>query len=512
MRLSARLWFWAALSVSTLACCCLIWLTDVPLGVPGEWTWSRGTMPADFPLSLFPLAVVAGGMLLLVWGGARRIGSASRLEFGGWLTALAVAAFVWLWALQESAPVEFRYSKAAWVLYYSGPSGYFTEARRHAGDLRSYLAGYEARMAEGDVLHLGTHPPGLVVAYRALMSAVESWPVLRRFATATEPASAREAFDLLAENSRASATPLTPNDRAVLWLAALLMQLAAALTVVPLYLWMRSTYSRGASWLGAALFPFVPALAIFLPKSDASLLPLVAVGLLAVAQPGWRRGSIGLGLAAGGIAFIGLSISLALLPVFVLCGLLWIWEAWLCARPQRIEQPMRRLASFGGAALAAFVLPVLMLWFATGMNLLHVWMQNYANHAGFYEQFTRTYWKWLLINPLEFAIASGPALAVAAAGGCLVMSRRPSSRTAGLHWCCLLVGALLLVSGKNMGEAGRLWILFTPWLVALTPPALLGADERDAAPGFAEWLPIWLAQVAAAVFIVLRVVGFHVPG
>jgi hypothetical protein len=512
MQSPARLWFWAALSASTLACCGLIWLTHVPLGIPGEWTWSRGTMPADFPLSLFPLAIVAGGMLLVIWGGALRVGSASKLEVAGWLAALAAAAFSWLWALQESAPVEFRYSKAAWVLYYSGPSGYFTEARQQAGDLRSYLAGYEARMAKGDVLHLGTHPPGLVVGYRALMSAVESWPALRSFASATEPDSAREAFDLIAEHTQASAHPLMTNDRAVLWLAALLMQLAAALTVVPLYLWMRSTYSRGASWLAAALFPFVPALAVFLPKSDASLLPLVGVALLAVAQPGWRRGSIGLGLAAGAIAFIGLSISLALLPVFVLCGLLWIWEAGLCARDERIEQPLRKLAVFGGAALAAFVLPVLILWFATGMNLFHVWTQNYANHAGFYEQFSRTYWKWLLINPVEFAIASGPPLAVTALVGCLVMSNRRWSRPAGLHWCCLLVGVLLLVSGKNMGEAGRLWILFTPWLAALTPPALLGSDVRETAPRFADWLPMWLLQVAASVIIALRVVGFHVPG
>ena len=123
MQSPARLWFWAALSASTLACCGLIWLTHVPLGIPEEWTWSRGTMPADFPLSLFPLSLVAGGMLLVIWGGALRIGSASKLEVAGWLAALAAAAFSWLWALQESAPVEFRYSKAAWVLYYSGPSG-----------------------------------------------------------------------------------------------------------------------------------------------------------------------------------------------------------------------------------------------------------------------------------------------------------------------------------------------------------------------------------------------------
>ncbi|HVW02129.1 MAG TPA: hypothetical protein VHB77_17390, partial [Planctomycetaceae bacterium] len=458
MQSPARLWFWAALAAATLACFGLIWLTSLPLGISGEWTWSRGTMPADFPLSLFPLTVVAGAILLMIGVGAHRIAAASRIEVAGWLTALACGAFIWLWTLQESGPVEFRLSKAAWVLYYSGPSGYFTEARQHAGDLPSYLKGYEARMAQGDVLHLGTHPPGLVVAYRALMSAVATCPALRDFAIEIEPISAREAFDLIAEHSRASATPFTVDDRAVLWLAALLMQLAASLTVIPLYLWMRSTYSRSASWLAAALFPFVPALAIFLPKSDASLLPLMATSLLAVAQPGWRRGSFGLGLAAGCIAFIGLSTSLALLPVVVLCGLLWIWEAWLCERQQRIERPLRKLAGFGGAALAAFLLFVLLLWLGTGMNLLHVWTQNYANHAGFYRQFSRTYWKWLLVNPLEFAVASGPALAVAAVAGCIVMLKRSFSRTAGLCWCCLLVGLLLLLSGKNMGEAGRLWI------------------------------------------------------
>ena len=63
-------------------------------------------------------------------------------------------------------------------------------------------------------------------------------------------------------------------------------------------------------------------------------------------------------------------------------------------------------------AAAGFCLPIMAVWWWGQINLLNVWRWNFSNHAGFYEQFSRTYWKWLLINPLEFAVAAGLPLVV----------------------------------------------------------------------------------------------------
>ena len=54
----------------------------------------------------------------------------------------------------------------------------------------------------------------------------------------------------------------------------------------------------------------------------------------------------------------------------------------------------------------------MVLWLFHNVNLLNVWAWNYRNHAGFYGQFPRTYWRWLLVNPLELALALGVPIVV----------------------------------------------------------------------------------------------------
>ena len=93
------------------------------------------------------------------------------------LALLCAAGFAWLWSVQESpARREFQMAKSAWVLYYPGPEGYFEQARDVMRDVPSYLSTYEVRMAAGDVLHLGTHPPGLMLFHRACLELCAASP------------------------------------------------------------------------------------------------------------------------------------------------------------------------------------------------------------------------------------------------------------------------------------------------------------------------------------------------
>src|SRR4029079_13506910 len=83
---------------------------------------------------------------------------------------------------------------------------------------------------------------------------------------------------------------------------------------------------------------------------------------------------------------------------------------------------------------------------------------------------SRTYWKWLLINPLEFAIAAGLPLAVLAAWSLIRTARRTPVSPCGQVGAWLITIALLWISGKNMGEAARLWIILMPFLVWILGP------------------------------------------
>jgi methylthioxylose transferase len=496
----------------------LLWLTDLPLGVPGEWKWDR--IPFDLREWTVLLlggisALVVGALYLgLTLFGARRIAAAGRGETAAWLLALFVGGFAWLWAVQESpAQLQYTLAKAPMVLYWRGTEGYFDQARYVMTDVPSYLRTYEERMAEGDVLHLGTHPPGLMLFHRACINLCTASPTLRDLLLRTQPASFRDSLDVIEQTESGSVRAITSADRAALWLVALNSQAAAAATVVPLYLLVRRNHPRPASWCTAALWPLVPALAVFLPKSDA-LVPFFGALFLWAWLEGFARKSYGLCLLAGFVFFLSMFLSLAILPVAAAAGLLTLWESVACSAEERVPIPFRTTATCLVAALAGWGLPVIAVRVLGHLNLLAVWQWNYRNHAAFYSKYARTYWKWLLVNPLELTFAVGAPLMLAAAIG-LWSSLRGGwrQRSMGPYWCLTASGILLWFSGKNLGEAARLWLVLMPWPVWLTAGFFdVASTNRVTTNGPSQItraaLVLFAAQIAVSLGTVTRVTGF----
>ncbi|MES2792713.1 MAG: hypothetical protein V4719_24080 [Planctomycetota bacterium] len=491
----------------------LIWGTSIPLGVPGEWTWTRSPLADDFWFSFLPACAWAVVFAVGVWIGSARIETASRLGRIAWLSGLFVVSFGMLSGLREAAPAEFRAAKVAWVLYYPGSSGYFTEARK-VRDTGKFLQHYGDEVKKGDVLHQGTHPPGLIVGYRGLMWVCSQSSGLRQLLLATQPPDLREAFRIIAGASLQTPTPLTELDRCVLWLAAIVMQACAAATVLPLYSLLRLNQRRLTSWQLAAFWPLVPAVTIFSPKSD-TCFPFLGCLVVALWLHGLRKNSLLLCLAAGCTFWLGMTLSLALLPVACLAGLMTVWNLWLCRPEDRHPQATGRLVRGLAAGAVGFVTLTAVFALTTGCNLPEVWSGNYRNHAGFYTQFPRTYWKWLLVNPLELCLAAGLPLMVLAVSSVFLVRKNPRAATSGPLWMSLLTWSLLWLTGKNMGEAARLWVFLMPWIIWSAGSGwevMIGTNE----PGFREarrrWLFCWICQLLAALTIITRIAGFHNHG
>jgi hypothetical protein len=362
------------------------------------------------------------------------------------------------------------------------------------------------------VLHIGTHPPGLVVVFRALLSACEALPPLADLVLATEPDSLSAAFDELRLSARRKPDALPRTEQAALWLAALLVQGCVALTAVPLFGLLRRDSSRRASWLATAFWPTVPALAVFLPKSDC-LFPFIGMGFLWLWFTGVGRRSRILCLLGGVALFIGMMLSLAFLPI--------IFLAVLATARNLIS---RRACAVAGVWISGgFFVPCAITWWFVHLDPFAVWWTNLHNHAGFYRQFPRTYWKWLLVNPIEFSVAAGVPLTILALWSILRRLRMPEDRSASHIWAWLATFGVLWLSGKNMGEAARLWIFLMPFLVWIAAPlfeaaAARGANFRQAEDAIAltgcDWLSGWgwafalALQLATTIAIVTRVVGF----
>ena len=107
---------------------------------------------------------------------------------------------------------------------------------------------------------------------------------------------------------------------------------------------------------------------------------------------------------------------------------------------------------------------------------------NLHHHARFYDEYPRTYRLWLVVNPVELAIALGLPAVIWCVTALFSPRRLPLS-----VWSTLLVLVLTNLTGRNMGEVARLWMLYMP-------PLLVGAGY-----GFDRWVskPVPLAVSSA---------------
>lgn len=484
----------------------LLWGTSVPLGVPGEWTWSRIEYSAEQLLGWLTCGIVGAAYLLLSWSGSTRIGRAGPWERAGWLAGLVAAAGLWVVTVVGAVPEPAGLGRVSFVLFYPGPSGYFWQARYEVTNLRKFLSQYATSIQDptdpDNYLHIGTHPPGLTTSFVVMRGMCARWPAFRQVILATQPAAAREAFDLIAANSLASGKPIDEADEATLWLAGLIVLASIALAAVPIYLLVNySTGNRQWAWIIATLWPLIPSLAIFYPKSDV-LFPIFA----ATGQWLWLialdRKSFFSGFASAFVLVVGMLLSLALLPVAAAFGLQTVFVAIQSKWPWR---PV--LGAFGGVLLTMLAVS----WLG-GFNLMGVWLQNVRNHAAFYDHNTRSYLAWLVANVAELAFSLGPVcIALLASGLTGVGSRNQESgirRWLRPELAPVVIWLLLLLSGKNMGEAARLWNFLLP-LLLWCGASLANRQGNDCAIHPRAMMGLLALQMATCVLTVTRVDGFQ---
>lgn len=506
---------------------CLIWGSDWPLGIPDEWTWARGGISLFELWNLWPALLAGVSLTLFVALASGRCEQASRREIAGWLMVLWMGGALWSLAALSSIPGIAGLSRVPFVLFYTRSSGYFTQARDDAGDLRQFLATYRERIADSSVpenyLHMGTHPPGLTTAFVGILRLCESSPMLRDALLASRPASVRESFELIRTLTAHDPHPIQPSEEAAIWLAAVLVILMSAGTCVPLFLLARRTVSRRAAWWGAAFWLLVPAVLVFFPKSDV-MFPCLAMWIQWFWLEGVDRQSIRFGAAAGLLIFFAVCLSLAFAPI----GLILVLQGWLInvrsnageatLRPARVM--LSRLRVFLGAG-SLFVAGIGMAFLWGKINLIDVWLQNLRNHAAFYQHATRSYLSWLIENPMELGFSLGLPLGLLAGAGAvqlgasLLSTESQDSSQNRRTWLWkhldliipLMVWCLLWLSGKNMGEAARLWCFLMPYAVWAATSAIQFLVERETRP---RWLiGLFLVQMGVCLGTVLQIDGFH---
>ncbi len=445
--------------------------THLPLGVSGEWVWPRIPAGNTELLAVMFTILLCTGYLTLLWMGSRWFDQSGRVRIAMGLLLLVIASWILIPTLRSVPAGIYGTAGSSWVTYYPRMSGYYTAAMNNEETSTEFLAGYEDVVRQGDYLHQGTHPPGLILYFRVLKTICTASPALSKLLIETESQPLHDGLDVVEQLARDNGQVFTESHRAVLSLNLWVTGLVAALTVIPLLLITWQFVPFRSAWLVAGLWPLIPSLSVFAPKSDL-LLPFFSAWVTACWIVSVRRNSIGLSLLAGLIFWFGCVISLAVIVVPVILAVWMILNSLIeiiHAEQNRFDRYsvlklIRRLhwkPAIG--SLVVFVVMTLFTALIFKLNLLTIWRLNLQNHATFYDHNTRTYLWWLLVNPLELMFALGPVVTVLVLGT-LLTSLKHRVWTSATAWtlAVTIVWSLLWLSGKNMGEAARLWIFLTP--------------------------------------------------
>lgn len=489
----------ALLLVTTLVTFGAIWSDSTPLlrgpaPYPPEWRWWL----REEPLSgrWLPLAVPILAWLLLL--GLTATAAAHRHSRRTARLVLAAAILVgWGFGLGLLAqePAGALRTLLAHTLSRTINSYYTVAISPQARDPRAFLAQH-AELLPGfrkTAKHAATHPPGPVLFYRGLIALCEASPRLTSQTLSVASVEAAERPDSLH----------TPASRAAAILGGLLLGLLAAATA-----WPTAALARrlGCGELAAArvglVWVMVPGPLLFTPLLDPALaLPVtLATATLsaALAKETSTRASILLALAAGGVAGVALSFSYGTAVLLALGGLLALASSW---RAGHSAPPARRVVAWS----ALGVLAILAVPAAFGHQVLQAARTALAIHQEVYT-LPRSYWLWLLFNPLDLAVFLGTPLAILAAArssaSLEVAIRRGGAALSGADRFRLALAAgfgLLLLSGTLRGEGGRVLIPLMPlFVLAGLAPSEKGDNGDGPSATLAGILGLCLAALAFA--------------
>ncbi|MDB4638084.1 hypothetical protein OAL44_02030 [Planctomycetaceae bacterium] len=501
--------FWGTVILGSFITPIFFFLTSLPLGVPDEWVWNRigysdpGAM-TELITNVILFSFVAIPWLFFVRWGAQRVSSVATQK---WLLLVLTLASFFLASFLQTIPGRSSFPKS-WVLYYPAMSGYFHLARYEMQDSATFLSTYEGRMSEGDVLHVGTHPPGLFLLNRWLWTVCESSPTLTNLGLTLISSQTQEEFDTLEATLAMSGGELKASDRVSLWVSKSLTELVAVAALIPLFLLLRRQVSSETAWWISASWPLLPSLILFLPKSDA-LFPTLGLLFLmywvsSVVTQSWPRA-----ILAGVVFWCGSLLSLAIVPMGLVAGVYSLLVLFSkSSNPDQQRRGIKTVLRTVFVSLLTFLGLTLAMGVLCEINLFTVWVWNYKNHASFYEQFTRTYGKWLIANPIETYFALGAPLFIAALFG-LRVSWKASKDASQLVWAGGLVWAAIWISGKNSGEAARLWLVFFP-IALLFAAQFLETLTQNGHSCHKSGLRLLVLQMIVSVITVAAMSGFSV--
>jgi hypothetical protein len=331
--------------------------------------------------------------------------------------------------------------------------------------------------------HVAVAPPGLPIAHALLAAGLDELPSLA--APLARPIVADQCM-------RYDLHDNTPGEWAAAWLGPLMPLLASL--VIPAIYWLarRWPLTRSLSRETALLLPLVPGLILF-AGNWSTVFPALAILALAALVVGMRKRRFGLVLVAGLLAGCGVFLNYAFLPLLVVLAVFTVLFILLIERPAA-GTALRTTLQCVGLIAVGFLAPWLVYWLVSGDTLITLFDASLRFHLGL----DRPYLPWVFQHLWDWVLFSGVGLALLALAGSLGWGRRPTGYPPVISLSLLIVMVALALSGTGRGEAGRVWLLYTPVLVLAAAEAI----ARLARVVSEQRLWYWLVFATSSAYLV----------
>ncbi|MCS7252942.1 MAG: hypothetical protein RMK18_04760 [Armatimonadota bacterium] len=453
----------------------------IPLGVVGEWVLERKLASLS---SCIPMMLAVVLIIFIAW---RLVSSYPKsIGYSVFAHMLLFIPFIMLKLAAQMAEPPHRnpISFATYIAVSPIATSYFTAARdaEREGWL-NVLQGYDEFMRRQPV-HAATHPPGMLMLYSLIRVTTYNSSWLQHMAY--DVLGGRwMIYDHIYIVRRLLGISVEPWELAAAFLSSALMLFMGALAL-PFVIYgalMLSNCALGNApnanapscdicacrvWLSGAfaamLYSFSPGQLAYGISPDQALTFISAVGAVCICV--WMiKPEFKFALAlCGVVSFVGVICSFKFLPV-VGVWVIWIVGAIWCASSNDAWNVISKAIK----SLLWLVIPMLSLALLFAILFNFDWLSAFSvamrAHSEQAASATRTYWKWAIVNLIEFGISLGPAT-VALLKICFLrsitrmnlMSFLPSLSSAAII-------LLLDVFGVVRGEVSRIWLPFMPMLI-----------------------------------------------
>ena len=469
------------LGVTLTAAMCAAAVLHAPAGIAGEWDWEYASKA-----NWSNLGVVLGclGAFLVAFHYGLRVYPTARPAWRRSLVAMLLPG-IFVTHLAVASLGQYGLMEQAWVVLNPWETGaYFQEVRRlERGVLAAapgltgplgYIDNFDEYIDRnwqdyGDATDTrrNVHPPGNTMLFYGLKKLAES--DLRVGDAALGGATIASVTVRESRKSEEVWSRLGSLAPAV-FTAVFFFQFLAGLVLIPTLILAGHLIGKQVPLFAATLAAFVPSVFLFEPSPDQSY-ALLAMFIWLFVYLALSRQSGVWAMLAGGTVYFGLFFSLVYLVVVAMAGGCVLFALVRQDSPVGyLRGNWRALARLLAYGVLGFAVPMAAMGLFLGYDTTRVVTLCWRNHARFYdwEQFPRTYWKWLRVNPFELLIfAGGSASALFLAALVSEWQKPRVQRRRQLNpylWGFLLVMGLLWLSGKNSGEAARLWMPFMPAL------------------------------------------------